>query len=72
VVEYRGWERGRGIDLVPVAKEEQLCKLQLHIQPQILQCRWYVWLLHIQRLFYLEYLGLFLDMGVFSNLENHG
>ena len=24
VVEYRGWERGRGIDLVPVAKEEQL------------------------------------------------
>jgi len=24
VVEYRGWEMGRGIDLVPVAKEEQL------------------------------------------------
>jgi hypothetical protein len=38
VVEYRGWEMGRGIDLVPVAKEEQLWKL--HIQPQILQCRW--------------------------------
>jgi hypothetical protein len=24
VAEYRGWERGRGIDLVPVMKKEQL------------------------------------------------